>query len=91
VREDKLVTQTFRVADSGRAGNTVVFNSSVRSSLRVSEKVLPAFISSTLGFGVTFGEISEFEVGKGEFKMQTMVLDGVKEFVYEVEVRQSPK
>ena len=50
----------------------------------MSEGVIEQFVASCLEFTASVDDVSQFEVGKGEFRMQRMILDGVKEFSYEV-------
>jgi hypothetical protein len=84
IHSASLAYQTFQVYDSRRSAQSIFFNSEFRSNMSVSEKNWAELGSSSFTFKVG---ISDMEIGTGEFALSTMIMDGVKNRTYEVDIK----
>ncbi|KAM3128653.1 hypothetical protein pb186bvf_019221 [Paramecium bursaria] len=85
IRGQQIEYQTHQVMDVDRNGKKIIYNTQFKSNFNLTDKLLPIASQSTLQFTVT---TPEAELGNAEFNLNTMIMDGLRQFQYTLPVKQ---
>ncbi|CAD8200457.1 unnamed protein product [Paramecium pentaurelia] len=85
IRNNTIEYQIHQTYDIGKNGKSLMFNAQFRSNFQLTENSLGQINQAVIYFQVFSLDV---EIGKAEFLLSTMILDGLRCFTYQIPIQQ---